>query len=98
MNQPAQELHLGGFGGIGHRLGVRWGSRGKDAGSPRMSRYGGDSRTPHRGVQRGPRPSRLFRQTLLGVVPEQVGSSGPPWRLSAVKAAQFKEAPDETSR
>ena len=34
----------------------------------------------------------------LAVVPEQVGSSGPPWRLSAVKAAQSKEAPDEASR
>ena len=29
-----------------------------------------------------------FRQSLLGVVPEQVGSSGPPWRLRAAKHSQ----------
>jgi len=34
----------------------------------------------------------------LDVVPKHVGSSGPPWRLSAVEAAQSKEATDEASR
>ena len=33
----------------------------------------------------------------LDVVPKHVGSSGPPWRLSAVEAAQSKEATDEAS-
>src|SRR5207302_369809 len=44
---------------------------------------------------RGPQPYRHRRRpaalapntTSLGVVPEDVGSSGPPWRLSAVKSA-----------
>src|SRR5436190_20060955 len=35
----------------------------------------------------------------LNVVPEHVGSSGPPWRLSAVKGSSApRRTPDETSR
>src|SRR5229473_1814661 len=41
--------------------------------------------------------TRGFR--LLGVVPEDVGSSGPPWRLSAVKGSSApRRSPDESSR
>jgi hypothetical protein len=34
----------------------------------------------------------------LGVVPKQVGSSGPPWRLRAAKQLSPKEDPDYASR
>ena len=35
----------------------------------------------------------------LAVVPEDVGSSGPPWRLSAVKGSSVpRRQPDEASR
>ena len=37
--------------------------------------------------------------TPVGVVPEDVGSSGPPWRLSAVKGSSApRRDPDEASR
>ena len=48
-------------------------------------------------VRRG-RQSRRRRPAALGVVPEQVGSSGPPWRLRAGKQLSPKEDPDEASR
>jgi hypothetical protein len=41
----------------------------------------------------------IARETRrLAVVPEHVGSSGPPWRLSAVEAAQLQGGSDESAR
>jgi catechol 2,3-dioxygenase-like lactoylglutathione lyase family enzyme len=41
----------------------------------------------------------LYPRSELAVVPEQVGSSGPPWRLSAVKGSSApRRQPDEASR
>src|SRR5262249_7302779 len=40
-------------------------------------------------------PAREARE--LGVTPEEVGSSGSPWRLRAAKRSVSKEDPDEAS-
>ena len=42
------------------------------------------------------RPSDHGRERLLGVVPEHVGSSGPPWRLKGYQALRPKEDPEAT--
>ena len=48
-------------------------------------------------AQRGDRAQG--REPALDVVPEHVGSSGPPWRLSAVKGSSApRRSPDESSR
>ncbi len=57
---------------------------------------------PHRHGARAPHARHDARRALrvgeLGVVPEDVGSSEPPWRLRAAKQLSSKEATDEASR
>ena len=53
--------------------------------------HAGDPDLPDRIVERHRPPERRGIQGALAVVPEDVGSSGPPWRLSAAQATSPKE-------
>src|SRR5215218_2601575 len=52
----------------------------------------------HRLADRRGHPTIITARGGLDVVPEQVGSSGSPWRLRAAKRLSPKEDPDEASR
>ena len=65
MDQPAQELHLGGFGGKPLVDGVRCSFADKDAGSVNSRSYWRDRGRRSAGEKRAPAAQTVLRQPLL---------------------------------